>query len=255
MAVCKQFCYSIEKRKRVNKVIGILYIAHGSKKADKNQAVHSFVKAFEAQHPEFLHALGFLEAATPDPTAAGDSLIAQGVSEVIVVPLLLFSAMHAQEDIPQFMATLQQKYPDILFKQTATLGADPATIQVAANRAADSQMEVEHFLLFVHGSKSYPTPEMTVITQKLAEKLGKPVSYAFIYGEPQLISKVEQLMRSTSQIGIIPYFLFDGILVRKWQQELNARLPKLKIVWTHSLQLDEQLFTAIENNLQEVMRS
>lgn len=230
-------------------------MAHGSKKADKNQAVHSFVKAFGAKHPEFIHALGFLEAVSPDPTEAGDSLITQGVSKVIVVPLLLFSAMHAQEDIPQFIVRLQQKYPNVIFKQTATLGADPATIQIAANRAADTQMEVEHFLLFVHGSKSYPTPEMTGITQKLAEKLGKPVSYAFIYGEPPLISTVEHLVKSTSRIGIIPYFLFDGILVRKWQQELNERLPELKIVWTHSLQLDEQLFTAIENNLREVMHS
>ena len=46
----------------------------------------------------------FLELQQPDIDAAVGNLVAQGVKQLVVMPLLLFAAGHAKEDVPNAVA-------------------------------------------------------------------------------------------------------------------------------------------------------
>ena len=80
--------------------IGYLLVGHGTRR-EAGQA--QFRDVFE-QFQQFLApadaSLAFLELAEPDIPAGVEALAQRGVKEIVVVPVLLFAAGHAEEDIP-----------------------------------------------------------------------------------------------------------------------------------------------------------
>jgi sirohydrochlorin ferrochelatase len=62
----------------------------------------------------------YLDACAPDLPAATQSLIAQGVKHLIVLPLFLGTGKHAREDIPRLLDELRRQHPGCRFDlQTA----------------------------------------------------------------------------------------------------------------------------------------
>lgn len=80
--------------------IGFLLVGHGTRKSsgqDQFRTVYQQFKGFMAPWPT---ELAFLELAEPDIPAGIANLAAKGVKRLVTVPVLLFTAGHAIEDIP-----------------------------------------------------------------------------------------------------------------------------------------------------------
>ena len=81
--------------------IGILYVLHGRKTSIPLKLLN-IVKEF-SDTLDLLQAIGMLEGQQQTLESAVTLLEEQAVEKIVVVPVLLFPATHAREDIPQRM--------------------------------------------------------------------------------------------------------------------------------------------------------
>lgn len=102
----------------------LLIIAHGSRRQASNDEVRQLSERIAAQNGEFdLVECAFLELADPSIPQGLELCIERGAREVVVMPYFLAAGRHVAEDIPQEVAPIQKKYPEITITVTPHLGA------------------------------------------------------------------------------------------------------------------------------------
>src|SRR5690606_26870071 len=74
---------------------GLILLAHGSRDALWRQPIEAVHQLVQAMRPDLHCICAYLDACAPDLPAAAQSLIAQGVEHLIVLPLFLGTGKHA----------------------------------------------------------------------------------------------------------------------------------------------------------------
>lgn len=100
----------------------LLVVAHGSRDPRHAATVRALVRRVRMQRPGLRVETGFLDFNSPSVPEVLESLDAEGVRDVIALPLLLTRAFHAKSDIP---AVLAQAPPRLHIRQAAVLGPSP----------------------------------------------------------------------------------------------------------------------------------
>jgi len=77
----------------------------------------------------------FLELSDPDLFAVARELVAAGATDWVVVPLFLGIGKHARQDLPRLIAQLRQNYPNVTIVCRASVGEEPAVIDLLAKMA------------------------------------------------------------------------------------------------------------------------
>ncbi|MFT6153430.1 MAG: sirohydrochlorin ferrochelatase [Crocinitomicaceae bacterium] len=102
----------------------LLIIAHGSRKQSSNDEVAFLTKAVTSQPSNFdLIEHAFLELTTPKVSDGIDTLIANGATEVIILPYFLAAGLHVVDDLPMLLDSAKKQYPKVTFKLLKHLGA------------------------------------------------------------------------------------------------------------------------------------
>lgn len=126
---------------------GLLLVGHGTRDARGQAEFSEVARLLAARVPQRPFAAAFLELARPTIADGIASLIAAGVQHLDVMPLLLFSAGHAQRDIPQAVAAAiasrlaampaQTQVGDssrISIRQTPPLECSPALLELSGQK-------------------------------------------------------------------------------------------------------------------------
>jgi sirohydrochlorin ferrochelatase len=100
----------------------LLVIAHGSRDPRHAATVHALVRRVRARRPGLRVETGFLDFNIPSVQGVLESLAAEGVRDVIALPLLLTRAFHAKADIP---AVLREAPARLRIQQAEVLGPSP----------------------------------------------------------------------------------------------------------------------------------
>ncbi|MFE2989322.1 sirohydrochlorin chelatase [Streptomyces sp. NPDC059262] len=100
----------------------LLVIAHGSRDPRHAATVHALVREVRALRPGLRVETGFLDFNVPSVKGVLESLAAEGVRDVVALPLLLTRAFHAKADIP---AVLRQAPARLRIRQAEVLGPSP----------------------------------------------------------------------------------------------------------------------------------
>ncbi|WP_329569317.1 sirohydrochlorin chelatase [Streptomyces sp. NBC_01361] len=100
----------------------LLVIAHGSRDPRHAATVHALVREVRALRPGLRVETGFLDFNVPSVNGVLESLAAEGVRDVVALPLLLTRAFHAKADIP---AVLRQAPARLRIRQAEVLGPSP----------------------------------------------------------------------------------------------------------------------------------
>ncbi|MFJ9038061.1 sirohydrochlorin chelatase [Streptomyces sp. NPDC102406] len=100
----------------------LLVIAHGSRDPRHAATVHALVREVRAQRPGVRVETAFLEFNVPSVRGVLESLAAEGVRDVVALPLLLTRAFHAKSDIP---AVLREAPRVLRIRQAGVLGPSP----------------------------------------------------------------------------------------------------------------------------------
>lgn len=173
----------------------------------------------------------FLELASPSIEEAIARLTRQPLKQLIVVPLLLFSAGHAQQDIPRAVhgALGATGHSDLPVLQTPPLGLHPAVVEIAEQRVREVATDFTNWtetclLLIGRGSRdAQATAQMQQLGKILHARLGVgETRVGFIaMAEPSAVEVLSWAVASPfRQVIVQPHLFFEGDLVEQLRQEV-----------------------------------
>ncbi|MFD0145537.1 MULTISPECIES: sirohydrochlorin chelatase [unclassified Streptomyces] len=109
----------------------LLVIAHGSRDPRHAATVHALVREAGSLRPGLRVETAFLDFNLPSVPGVLDRLAAEGVRDVVALPLLLTRAFHAKADIP---AVLRQAPAGLRIRQAEVLGPSPLLVAAVQRR-------------------------------------------------------------------------------------------------------------------------
>ncbi|MBN0046911.1 sirohydrochlorin chelatase [Streptomyces actuosus] len=109
----------------------LLVIAHGSRDPRHAATVHALVERVRSSRPGLRVETGFLDFNVPSVHGVLGALAAEGVRDVVALPLLLTRAFHAKADIP---AVLREAPHRLRIRQAEVLGPSPLLLAALERR-------------------------------------------------------------------------------------------------------------------------
>ena len=224
---------------------GVMVCGHGSRDEDAVSEFLNFAKKLKNQLLQYELDWGFLEFANPVIKNGLDSLREKGIREIMSVPVMLFAAGHAKNDIPSVLNAYQAQYSELSISYGRELGIDLKLIRAAGERVkdaieqADGDISPEETLLMVVGrGASDPDANSNVskVTRMLWEGLG--LGWAETAYSGVTFPLIKPGLEHASKLGykrivVFPYFLFTGILVKRIYQYTDmvaAEHPEIQFV-------------------------
>ena len=103
----------------------LLLVAHGSRLPEANAEVARLTErlreAAAGQYAIIAHA--FLEIAEPGIPAGIDACVAQGATQLWVLPYFLAAGRHVRDDVPTLVDQARKRYSEVTIHLCAHLGA------------------------------------------------------------------------------------------------------------------------------------
>ncbi|MEU8969311.1 sirohydrochlorin chelatase [Streptomyces monashensis] len=109
----------------------LVVVAHGSRDPRHAATVHALVERVRSLRPGLRVETGFLDFNVPSVHGVLESLAAEGVRDVVALPLLLTRAFHAKADIP---AVLRDAPARLRIRQADVLGPSPLLLSALERR-------------------------------------------------------------------------------------------------------------------------
>ncbi|GGW26259.1 sirohydrochlorin chelatase [Streptomyces xantholiticus] len=109
----------------------LLVIAHGSRDPRHAATVHALTGRVRSLRPGLRVETAFLDFNAPSVPQVLGRLAAEGVRDVVALPLLLTRAFHAKADIP---TVLRQAPPALRIRQAEVLGPSPLLLAAVERR-------------------------------------------------------------------------------------------------------------------------
>ncbi|PRO66023.1 sirohydrochlorin chelatase [Alkalicoccus urumqiensis] len=205
---------------------GVLYISHGSRVDETKKEVEALIADVRGLVDAPLQELCYLELAEPDIAAGFEKLVAQGADDIAVVPMLLFSAGHYFQDIPEELEPLSEKHPHVRIRYGRPLGVQERLTNVAAGRIHETGKEVNsdaQIVLIGRGSKAPETKAATkLIGRQLKKKTGiRRVEVCYLAAcEPKFEEGLYKALQKTERpIFLVPYLWFTGLLIQSLEKK------------------------------------
>jgi sirohydrochlorin cobaltochelatase len=106
----------------------LVLFAHGARAAGWAAPFERLRAQAQARLPDCAVSLAFLELMEPRLPAHVAALVADGVTEVTVVPVFLGQGGHLLRDLPQLVDGLRAAHPGVAFKVVGAIGEDPGVL-------------------------------------------------------------------------------------------------------------------------------
>ncbi|MFO0948451.1 MAG: CbiX/SirB N-terminal domain-containing protein [Planctomycetota bacterium] len=123
-----------------NDEIGVVIIAHGSRRAEANQDLFQLVERFRGRGFSRVYP-AFLELAPPDIVASGRQAAADGAKSLVLLPYFLSAGNHVVEDLEDARTELSLQFPQITVVLAKPLGPHPLLEEILAARLRESMVD------------------------------------------------------------------------------------------------------------------
>ena len=205
----------------------VLYVAHGTRVQKGIDEAVRFIEAVKQTVAAPIQEICFLELAAPSIVEGVKRCVTQGATHIAVVPILLLTANHAKEDIPEELEKAQQLFPTVRFTIGAPFGIHEKLIDSLTDRLAPHAVEQHARIYLIGRGSSDPTPKQDLarIASLLSERIHRPVDVCFLYGVGPTFEETLQHIQQQNDatpIYIIPYLLFSGLLQHHIEKTIHA---------------------------------
>ncbi len=224
---------------------GIVVAGHGSRDPDAIKEFEQLIDLIRLRAPKHLVSHGYLEFASPTIDQAITTHIAQNAKQVVMVPGILLAATHAKNDLPSELLTFAREHPETDFHFGAPLGLHPLLLQVVQERVVEAEAtsrqnirRADTCLVVVGRGTTDPDAngEVAKFARMIEEGMGFGASYVCYSGTAKPL--VTDGLRAAAKLGyarliVIPFFLFDGILVKRIYEAADAlqeREPGIEVL-------------------------
>ncbi len=214
-----------------------LLLAHGSRDQRTTTAftrlTHDCTAKLKRLHPEILLGTACLELAelpiVDQLILFAHQAIQQGCRRVRVLPLFLAPGVHVLDDLPRAIHLAQIELSDrCKLELLSYLGASAGLLQILHDQS--QQLPTQQILL-AHGSQQAAAQEFLA---SLAHNLH--MTPAYWSANPHLPEQLHKLAAlKTTEIGILPYFLFPGRIsaaITVTINELQSLFPDIQFRFT-----------------------
>ncbi len=256
---------------------GVLLVAHGTRSSAGVAETQRLARQVARLLPQWPVELAFLELAQPDVPLAAERLLQRRLPAVVVAPLLLFAAGHWKRDLPELVAGLRSRYPEVRFLLLPPLECDEAVVALAAERFREAQDRLEQELPTEPlvgplvpleeplGNRGPGAAAASLIlvgrgtsdqqAQQQFHRLGALVAQrtgaaelrtCFVErGRPLLTEVLQQLeLFSSPRVVVQPHLLFPGAVLEEVHRQVEAArgwFPRYRLEIARPLGADAQL--------------
>ncbi|MFJ9592539.1 sirohydrochlorin chelatase [Streptomyces virginiae] len=116
----------------------LLVIAHGSRDPRHAATVHALTRRARALRPGLRVETAFLDFNAPRVEQVLSALHAEGVRDVVALPLLLTRAFHAKADIPAALSEALTRLPGLSVAVADVLGPSPLLVDALERRLSEA---------------------------------------------------------------------------------------------------------------------
>ncbi|HEX6594930.1 MAG TPA: sirohydrochlorin chelatase [Bacillota bacterium] len=236
----------------------VLFVSHGSRLEIGIKEAVRFTERYRATK-DIIREVCFLERAKPSIEEGIATCVARGATKIAVIPILLLTAVHANEDIPLEVQAGKKKYPHITFTYGRPFGVHPKIVEALYDRVVEQHIPIidDAEVLLVGRGSSDPAVkrDLSKIAQRLEKNYRfKKVNISFLYGvKPRFDDVLIQLQNGNNeQIFIIPYLLFSGILMNDIESKLK-QLSSDKFILCESLGTHDNLQEVLHERVEELL--
>ncbi len=234
----------------------LLMIGHGTKDQQGQQSFLDFVAAYQALDTSRPVLPCFLELTGPTIQEGVDQCVAQGYTDLSVLPILLFAARHNKFDVTNELDRARSRHPQVKFHYGRHFGITPGIIELWRSRLREldqPQSRSDTVLLFVGRGSSDPDANGDVC--KIARILWEGSGYSTVetcfigITHPRLEDGFRRArLYQPKQIIVLPYFLFTGLLVKKIfdiTAQQQKQHPDILMTCLPEMGLHPQLFSVL----------
>ncbi|MBC1482145.1 hypothetical protein HCJ58_00855 [Listeria sp. FSL L7-1509] len=229
---------------------GIVFVLHGRKEkfSTKNMKL---VDSVIAELPfAILGKVGLLEGEQQTIEHAMQELLAEKVKNIIFVPVLLFPATHAREDLPERIEAFL--HDAVSYQILETLATTKAVERFLVRTIQAANVEDKRaVLLIAHGTPHYEQPyeQLKKLARTVEQGVAVDVYTANHIGQQTYLEFLEDYSKS---LLIQPLFLTDGFLTDKIKTTIQTERGT-KDTFLPTLQDSDELKAAILERVHEVI--
>ncbi len=198
----------------------LITLAHGSRDRRSAATIKALADEVRRARPGLRVEAAFLELSRPGLGQAVDRLVKEGYDEIVVVPLLLSDAYHANVDVPNAIEEALGRHPGLRMRATGILGLEPAFLEVLDTRLRDalSEARVRELDALVLAAAGSSNPLANQAIGRLARVWGTrhrlPVTAAFASSAPPATGEAVRAFRLEGRrhVAVASMFLAPGFL-------------------------------------------
>lgn len=115
---------------------GLILFAHGARDPRWAAPFEAVAARLRAARPDVHVALAYLDCMAPALPEAGAKLVADGCTEIGVLPLFLGAGGHVRRDLPRLVDALRAAHPQARFALHGAVGEMDSVVAAMAEAAA-----------------------------------------------------------------------------------------------------------------------
>ena len=203
---------------------GLLIVGHGSACSVSAEEMDHIAALVSRERPDLVVGLGYLELCEPPAGRILDALVESGCRRITVMPLQLFAAGHAKNDVPAIVLEGRARHPGVELGFAGPLGVSRALVAMAGERLGAAGADGLPLLVIARGtsdpdanSEAYRAARLT------AEWSGAPSVHTAFTGVtwprvPHVLSDMERL--GIDRAAVLFWFLCHGKLIERAREEI-----------------------------------
>ena len=246
---------------------GVLLVGHGTREEAGTREFMELAKRLAPRVSPLPLAACFLELAEPAIPAGVARLLDCGATEIVVAPVLLFSAGHAKRDIPAAVAAALDaaRRSDVVVRQAAHLGCAEGMLQlsrrrfqeaVAAAAGTNADPRATRLIIVGRGATDHDAlDEMRRFAElrAAAGEAGSVVTAFAALAEPRLETALDEAAEAQEKLIVVqPHLLFAGTLTERISRlvaERAQRHPAKRWLQTRHLGAEPELVATLAGQI------
>lgn len=239
----------------------ILYICHGSRVKEASAQAVDFIKECMKRQPNTIQEYCFLELASPTIEEAYVTCVQRGATKIKAIPVLLLTAAHAKQDIPDVLRKMKNHFPNVELKYGRPIGVSEKMVDILEERLLETNKKITENSLVLLVGRGSSDPDVKRDLSHIADLLQRRMPNTTVkdcYLTAATPSFGDSLLQAESmpvkQIFIIPYLLFTGLLMQSMQKAIGEiqRTSEQEFILCHYLGYHPKIEQAIIERIQEL---
>lgn len=115
----------------------LILFAHGARDPNWSKPMQSLQQRIQARDKQLNVSLAFLEFMSPDLPSCVSHLVAEGVTQITILPIFIATGGHLKNDLPALVDTLRLTYPAVSFTLAGAVGEAETVLLAMADHALE----------------------------------------------------------------------------------------------------------------------